>query len=482
VRALADAWSALAPGWVKAAGEAASPAPALGPVSVDGRPAVWAVACSGGRDSMALLHAAAGLACELAQQGASIEVVALHVHHGLSLHADAWADQVLRCAADLAGRGVRVRAVVQRVQVMAEAGDSLEAQARLARHQALQAMAQASGAAVLWLAHHQRDQAETFLLQALRGGGVNGLAAMPAAQVRDGVCWARPWLGMAATEVAAYVSRHAIRHIEDDSNADVRWARNRLRHQAWPELSRAFPQAESALAMAAARVADALPVLQAWLAQAQAQDQMCGAQWPVAAWAQRPVNERRLLLSQWYREVSGRALPASWVTRLASEWPKLALRGQPWREPALGLALYRGQVSWLPEVGGLASALDQREVSGPVLSLKVDGPGVFDLPGWGLALRVQAASSGGVPATGGIVWRVQARSGGEQWLAHGAGVPRALKKQFQSMGVPPWARQGPLIWRGESLAWVPGLGVDARCREVDGVPQWALSLVRPNGV
>ncbi len=466
MQALADAWSALAPG--------VDP----GWMQPDGAPArmVWAVACSGGRDSIALLHAAVALATARAGQGEAIEVVALHVHHGLSRHADQWAEHVLAQCASLADQGARVRGVVQRVQVSAAVGDSVEAQARAARDAASEAMAQACGARVLWLAHHQRDQAETFVLQALRGGGVKGLAAMPAAQWRDGLCWARPWLAVPAHELASYVARQGLGHIEDDSNADVRWARNRLRHQVWPAVAQAFPQAEATLATAAARVADALPVVQAWLAQAQAQDQMGGAAWPVAAWARRPANERRLLLAQWYREVSGRVLAASWVTRLASEWPVLAQRGQPWHDAALGLALYRGQVSWQP--AGVDGEAAQVQADGPAHSLTVDGPGVFELPGWGLALRVQATPDGGVPLALAGAWRVQARQGGEQWQAHAAGSPRSLKKQFQAMGVPPWARQGPLVWQGASLLWVPGLGVDARCRAAAGEPQWDLSLIR----
>jgi tRNA(Ile)-lysidine synthase len=482
VRALADAWSALAPGCAEAGG-------VTNLVAADrlerlARPVVWAVACSGGRDSMALLHVAANLARERADRGEAIEVVALHVHHGLSPHADHWAQHVLQQSADLAAHGGRVRGEVQRVQVRAEVGDSVEARARAVRHQALQAMARANGAAVLWLAHHQRDQAETFVLQALRGGGVKGLAAMPASQVREGLCWARPWLGVAAGEVAAYVARHAVNHIEDDSNADVRWARNRLRHDAWPELLRAFPQAEGSLATAAAHVADVLPVLQAWLAQALAQDGMGGAAWSLSAWAQRPANERRLLLAQWYRDASGRALPASWVTRLAAEWPALVAQERPWQEASLGLTLYRGQVAWARSATEVLAKVpvgsDMFNAGGLAATVMVHGPGDHDLPGWGATLRVRPTDRGGVPAIGPVAWRVQPRSGGERWQAHGAGAPRPLKKQFQALAVPPWARQGPLVWQGDALLWVPGLGVDARCRAAEGEPQWALSLVGPS--
>jgi tRNA(Ile)-lysidine synthase len=425
----------------------------------EGRIRRWAVACSGGRDSVALLHAASELARDLCTQGQPAEVLALHVHHGLSAHADHWLDHVHSLCAQWAASGAPVRCVAQRVAVSCQTGQSLEAEARRLRHGALHNMALAEGVTEVWLAHHQRDQAETFLVQALRGAGVKGLAAMPAAQCRKGLNWVRPWLALPAQDLASYVARQGLSHIEDDSNADTRWARNRLRHAVWPNLRTQFEQVDASLADAARHVADVLPVLDAW--------------------AQRPPNERRLLLARWYRERSGRALSAAWVERLADEWPGLLADQRPWRDAGLGLQVYRGVLSWTPPHARPAVAAWPGEGAVDV-SLSVATPGAYPLPNWGGVLWVAQADEGGLPApSAGVAcqWLARSRMGGERWQAHEVGPPRSLKKQFQSAAVPPWARQGPLLFSGGSLLWVPGLGVDARCRARPGERQWALSFV-----
>ena len=143
-----------------------------------------AVAVSGGRDSMALLHALARAGRER-----GVEVWALHVHHGLMAKADDWAAFVERTC-----KRWSVPFAMQRLAGVPARGDSVEAWARAGRYAALVAMAHAAGCDTIALAHHRGDQAETFLLQALRGAGVAGLAAMPARIERDGLIWVRPWL------------------------------------------------------------------------------------------------------------------------------------------------------------------------------------------------------------------------------------------------------------------------------------------------
>jgi tRNA(Ile)-lysidine synthase len=116
------------------------------------------------------------------------------------------------------------------------AGESVEAWARRSRYRALREMALARGVDLVLLAHHRRDQAETFLLQALRGGGVAALSAMPKVARRDGVTWARRGSATPREAIEAYARRHRLRWIDDDSNDDDRFARNRLRRHVWPAL------------------------------------------------------------------------------------------------------------------------------------------------------------------------------------------------------------------------------------------------------
>ncbi|HVO89866.1 MAG TPA: tRNA lysidine(34) synthetase TilS, partial [Casimicrobiaceae bacterium] len=162
-----------------------------------------AVALSGGRDSTVLLDATHAEATSLRH-----DVVALHVHHGLSPHADAWS---AHCEALC--RSLDVPIAVERVDVPRAPRKSLEGTAREARYRALAAMAQRSGAAMVMLGHQQDDQAETLLLHLLRGSGPRGLAAIPRVRDARGVRWVRPLLDIPRTVIDAYVEARALRYV-----------------------------------------------------------------------------------------------------------------------------------------------------------------------------------------------------------------------------------------------------------------------------
>ncbi len=139
---------------------------------------------------------------------------------------------------------------------------SLEALARRARYDALAAAARDMGAGVVALAHHRNDQAETLLLQLLRGSGPHGLAAMPALREdADGLAWWRPLLGVPRARIDAYAIDRNLRWCDDESNADHRHARNAVRHSVLPALLQIAPNADATLARAAAHQADAARLL-----------------------------------------------------------------------------------------------------------------------------------------------------------------------------------------------------------------------------
>lgn len=433
-------------------------------------PAV-AVAYSCGRDSTALLHVTARAAAEVP----GMRVFALHVHHGLSPHADAWLAHAEATCHRWAEQGLPVSLLSRRVVMPHETGLSLEAEARRLRHEALSEMALEAGVDLLLLAQHRRDQAETFLLQALRGGGVAGLASMPKDDWRDGVRWVRPWLDLPREAIEDHVAQHGLHFVDDESNGDRRFARNRLRLDVWPALLAAFPDAETTLAQSAQRVADALPALRAW--QADALLRWGGEAEPGAlnavAWAALPEGERRQVLLAWLRQHG--ASGASWVERLSREVPR-ALAGQgSARWPELGVSLYRGVLRCAPAPAGAAGVEPNGLAPRPGLVLSIDRPGDWPVPGWRGCLRVEAVAQGGVAPhhlQGGL--HARARSGGECFQL-GPGRPvRDLKRQFQAVGVPAWARSAPLFFSGESLVFVPGLGVDARFLAPIGAPQWGL--------
>ncbi len=435
-----------------------------------------AVACSGGRDSLALLlatvRAVRALQAEVwsvpGQKSApDIEVWALHVHHGLSAHADAWAQHVQEAAQRWAQRGWPVRALVKRVFVDRDSPRGIEAAARQARYDALTRMAHGLGASLVLLGHHRQDQAETVLLQALRGGSLAALAAMPVSREQGGIRWVRPWLHQPRSVIEDYGRLHGLVHVDDDSNTDERHARNRLRHRVWPALLGAFPQAEQALSQTAERLADAQVAAQAW---AESQVPVAGERiWPLRDWAGWPAALRRQSLAYWVRREGDRRLTQGQLCRLAGELPRLVTAGHPGQWPDAGLSLYRGVLRIEPYRSDVAHepAVDVRWAR-PSMS----GAGLWQFEGCPGVWVVAPVAAGGVGLDTLSQLRPCARQGGEQWQAGPDRPPRALKKQFQAAGVPAWMRQAPLLGLPGSLVVVPGLGVDARWRAPAGQAQW----------
>lgn len=417
-----------------------------------------AVAYSGGRDSTALLHATARSAQDL-----GLRVLALHVHHGLSPNADAWlAHGRAQCEA-WAALGLPVEFHCRRLAGAPGAGDSVEAWARAGRYQALQAMAREQGADLLLLAQHRRDQAETFLLQSLRGAGVAGQAAMPAVQLRDGLTWARPWLKQPRSAIEAYLDEQQLRYIDDDSNADPRHARNRLRLQVWPALSESFAQAEAALAQAAQWAQEAL-ALQREMAilDLAPLDHAAGLDWP----GLRRLSPARAsnALRAWLLARLGEPAPASLVARLLEE------AGEQGSWPCAGgqLRLYRARLSLVETA---------TQPVRPCVELDLSRPGHHPQPAWQGAWQVEPALEGG--ASEDVLRRLtmRERKGGEQFQAQAKGLARSLKKCFQSAGLPAWRRQGPLLFSGDELLFVAGLGLDARHLAAPGSPQLRLHWI-----
>ena len=189
------------------------------------------IGVSGGRDSVALLHALAGR-----------KVIVCHLDHALRAESAEDAAFVVRLA-----KRWKLEAVVAREDVAARAKrrrQSLETAAREARYAFFARVARERGCPRVLLAHHADDQVETFLFNLLRGSGAAGLAGMSAHSTRrvGGIELHihRPLLGVWREEIDAYIAAHALEFREDASNTDPRHTRNRLRHEALPALERAF--------------------------------------------------------------------------------------------------------------------------------------------------------------------------------------------------------------------------------------------------
>src|SRR5690606_16818783 len=227
----------------------ALPAGFLAMPGIEGHARAVLVGLSGGLDSIVLLHL---LAMQPHIRDAGLR--AIHVHHGLQAAADDWA---AHCRGVCEAMAVPLQVV--RVEVARDAGTGLEAAARSARRNAFTDALR--DGEVLALAHHRDDQAETFLLRALRASGPDGLAAMRPWQ-RFGAGWLwRPLLDAPRADLLAHAQLHGLRWVEDPSNDDTAHDRNFLRHRVLPLLRDRWPAASASLARSAALASDARDLL-----------------------------------------------------------------------------------------------------------------------------------------------------------------------------------------------------------------------------
>ena len=209
-----------------------------------------AVGFSGGADSTALL-----LACARRWPG---QVHAFHVHHGLQVAADGF-EQHCRAFCDQ----LSVPLAVRRVDARHASGESPEDAARRARYASFAVLARETGVAVkdVALAHHADDQVETILLALSRGAGLSGLSAMPALARREGLIYHRPFLQLGGNEIRAWLRAQGMAWIEDPSNGDARYTRNRIRGTVLPALEQVFPQFRGTFARSASHAAQAQALL-----------------------------------------------------------------------------------------------------------------------------------------------------------------------------------------------------------------------------
>jgi tRNA(Ile)-lysidine synthase len=408
-----------------------------------------AVGLSGGIDSVVLFDALAALA-----PVAGFRLEAIHVHHGLSPDADRWA---AFCAELAARQAVPLR--VERVRVDRASGLGIEGAARRARYEAFGR----SGADVVALAHHRDDQAETLLLQLVRGAGVAGLAAMPAWQP-GAPALLRPLLGVGRGDIEAEARLRGLAWVEDASNDDTRHARNALRHRVLPVLRELNPAAAANLARSAAHLAEAHDVLRdlgrADLAACAAGQRLRVGPLLALGRARARNALRSRLLDEGVAPPPTRRLDAL-LTQLA------AARGDGAVCVALdGIAArrYRGEL-WFVPPGTDAPPETFRAVW--------DGTPEWDVPALGGTLVLEEVAGEGLAAAcvagGGL--EVRSRAGGERLRVEAGRPHRSLKNLFQESAVPPWERsRTPLVYCNGQLAVVPGLGMDPAFAAGPGAP------------
>lgn len=375
-----------------------------------------AVGLSGGVDSVVLLHL---LKERSATRGFSLRAV--HVHHGLSPNAGKWER---RCRALC--RRWQVSLKVHRVKVRRN-GDGLEAAARAARY----AVFREEECDVLMLAHQLDDQAETVLLNLLRGAGPRGASGMALRGSLGRKILFRPLLGVPREAIVAYARAQRLQWVEDESNRDEALARGFIRRRIAPLLTERFPRWRESLARAARHFArrelDAGGLLREFL----------------SARGLRAPSEGKLV--EMLRQLTGKGAR----TEMDHDGAKLRVyRGQVFVSAAPPPAMRFAPLAWSGERRVRVASL-----GGELRFARARGRG-FVLPE---ERRLE----------------VRLRAGGERLQPDARRPRRTLKNLFQEAGVPPWERERlPLLFCDRDLVWAPGLGVDARYQAARGQMGW----------
>lgn len=403
----------------------------------------YRVAYSGGLDSTVLLHLLATLRPQLGG-----ELSAIHIDHGIHPSSHEWGEG---CANYCRQLGIPL--TVRRVEVVRGKEGGLEAAARHVRYAAFESLLEADQ--LLLTAHHRDDQAETLLLQLLRGAGTPGLAAMPRLRPLGAGALARPLLDLSRRQLLDYAEAQQLRWHEDPSNSDTAFERNYLRHDLLPELRKRHPAIVTTLARTAHHLGESLELLDQLAAN---QLPLCSDDGGVTLLQSRltglTLAERHNLLRYWLR-LSGFPPPATiHLQRIDGElftprpdaMPLVAWHGCELRR-------YRGQIyAMLP----LAPPPDAERT----IEWLESGP--LTLPEGLGRLTSRAASGVGLNADVVAEGRLQVRfrQGGERCRPVGRGHRHLLKKLFQEYGVPPWLRdRWPLLYRNDELLALPGLFV-----------------------
>lgn len=301
---------------------AASPTPRPNPPDPSGNPAAaalaglqlplpLAVAYSGGADSTVLLLAAA--------QRWPGQVHAIHVHHGLQEAADAFEEH---CRAVCERLGVPLH--VRRVSARNAPGESPEDAARNARYQALASAAREAGLQAVLLGQHADDQVETLLLALSRGAGLPGLAAMPPVFQREGMVFVRPLLALPGRAIREWIAQQGVAAIDDPTNADTSYTRNRIRHLLLPALQQAFPQYRETFARSARHAAQAQELLEGVAAEDLAR---MGGIPAITALQMLPRARQGNVLRHWLRTAHAASASAAQLEELLDQVADCTTRG-----------------------------------------------------------------------------------------------------------------------------------------------------------
>jgi len=436
-----------------------------------------AIALSGGLDSSVLLHATA-------QHHRKRHIplpIALHIHHGLQKLADDW---LVHCQQLCASLGIQLfHAHVQ----ISSTGPSLEARARTARYAALLRLAEDYHISHVLTAHHANDQAETLLLNLLRGTGIPGLSGMANERPIDSrsksrhLMLVRPLLDITRDTLETYARLHSIDYVEDPSNLDTRVRRNALRHTVFPALVRIQPSAIHQLARSATHASEARHLLDELAREdltrvCQEQQRPSSVGTPslnigalLALSAPRQRNAVRYWLNQQHIQapssrVLDEILRQARASRTSSDLDTGQKNGHASRACIVidthAVRIWRDHLHAVALTHAPGSASPASEVI-----IRWDGETRLSVPNWSGSLSFHLDQQAGVPAAWlrGHDLRITRRQGGESLKLHPERPARTLKNLYQESDIPPWQRlRMPLVTCNDRLLYAAGLGMDTR--------------------
>lgn len=418
---------------------------------------LW-VAYSGGSDSHVLLHAIASLRSQITP-----EIKAIHINHGLSPFANEWEQH---CKVICENLSVPYTAIP--VKVIPDKTSPEEA-ARHARYTEWAKLIKKNE--VILLAHHQDDQAETVMLQLLRGAGVKGLAAMPEQQSFFHGTLSRPLLEFTREELLSYALEHGLNWIDDPSNFDTDFDRNFLRHEVIPLMQTRWPSLKKTLSRTATHQADAQKLLNV-LAEQDWQQIKENKQIKTSELLKLDIKRQRNVLRYWLATVCDVSLPDTvHLQRILSEVLTAADDAVPeviWKggEVRRYQGLLYAQKMLLPvsNIGEL-SWLDL----GQNLPLLDGGSALYAKAVIGAGLSQLKLKNSNIT--------VKYRHGGETCRPIGRGQTHQLKKLFQEWQIPPWRRSTvPLIFVDEQLAQVVGYTLCEPFAAMEGEAGWLIEV------
>lgn len=426
----------------------------LARVAVSGPALRIGIAFSGGLDSSVLLHLASQHA-----KAHNVALTAFHIHHGLSPHADNW---MAHCAREAAACSVPM--LSRNVSPGDGGGRGVEEAARIARYRALGELCRETGCSLLLTAHHQDDQAETVLLQLLRGAGLPGLSGMAQFQpshdlLGDGVALGRPLLGLRRAELETFGRQAGLSHVTDESNADPRYRRNALRQDVAPVLERHFPGFAPLVARSAGHVQSAQALLQELaeidLAACRAADWSA----PLYVPALQTLSARRAdnLLRHWLYRNRVQLPSASRLEEIRSQMLGAAGDMHPFFDfGPMTLRRIGSRLELHPRVGTPPEA--------PV-ALHWQGESELPVPAWRGRLVLEPTDGLGISREELQRHRLMLhpRTGQERLKVAANRPSRSLKALYQEADIAPWRRLwSPLLYLNGALVFVAGLGMDVR--------------------